>query len=161
MLSYAAPDKVRWEYLDPRPLTVLVTGETMITWYRDLGRAERAKIGKVSDRVMRYMNAATSLASLLDYFTATVRFGTGTEPYKIELEPRYQRIARRLSSLTLWIDRERFLPVALRIEGADGSVTDVRFESVEVDPTFPADRFVLALPDDVEVREVDLGQGER
>ena len=43
--SYAAPDKVRWEYTSPSPITVVIRGDEMTTWYRDLKRAETLKVG--------------------------------------------------------------------------------------------------------------------
>jgi outer membrane lipoprotein-sorting protein len=75
------------------------------------------------------------------------------------LDPRYERIAKRLESMTLWIDAERFLPVRLRYVAADGDVTEYRFEDLEVNGELPADRFELQLTDGVAVRRVDLGRG--
>ena len=60
-LSFASPDKVRWEYRSPKPISLVIAGETMLTWYRDLGRAERVKVGRLSSQVMQYMNASHSL----------------------------------------------------------------------------------------------------
>ncbi len=37
--SYTAPDRVRWEYESPNPISVVIRGEQMTTWYRDLKRA--------------------------------------------------------------------------------------------------------------------------
>src|SRR5262245_45262382 len=48
--SYAAPDRVRWEYISPTPITVVIRGSEMTTWYRDLKRAETLKIGRYSSQ---------------------------------------------------------------------------------------------------------------
>src|SRR5262245_40604813 len=34
VFSYAAPDRVRWEYLSPSPISVVIRGDEMTTWYR-------------------------------------------------------------------------------------------------------------------------------
>jgi len=160
--SYSSPDQVRWEYEEPRAMTVVVNKGEMTTWYRDLGRAEVAQVGKYSDRFLKFMSATASLNDLLDSFDARVRFGgDGSEPYRIKLLPRYKRIAKRVSSMTLWIDRDRYLPVQVQIEAADGGVTEFQFEDVEVNPELPDGQFELQMPTTVEVESVDLGAGSR
>jgi outer membrane lipoprotein carrier protein len=158
--SYSAPDRVRWEYTAPNPISVVIDGEQMTTWYRDLDRAEELAIGRYSAQVFKYLGASGSLDALLEYFTVTARFpGKAGDPYVLILDPRYERIAKRLDSMTLWIDAERFLPVRLRYVAADGDVTEYRFEDLEINGELPADRFELQLTDGVAVRRVDLGRG--
>lgn len=159
VFSYAAPDAVRWEYRTPKPISVLIEGEEMLTWYRDLGRAERLKVGRYSNQVMKYLGASGSFDTLMDYFRVRVAFPDASgEPYRLELEPRYDRVARRLAGMTVWIDAERYLPVRLRYEGGDGEVTEYEFSNVKVNAGLPAERFEIDLPAGVEVREIDLAR---
>lgn len=158
--SYSSPDRVRWEYLEPKPISMVIQGDEMLTWFRDLGRAERIKVGRVSAQVFRYLNATGSLESLLAYFAVTFAPpASATEPYRLELEPRYPRIAKRLTRMTLWIDRELYLPVRVRYVEPSGDTTDYRFERLRVNAPIPADRFELVLPEDVPVKVVDLDKG--
>jgi len=83
-----------------------------------------------------------------------------SEPFRLELVPRYARIAKRIKSMTLWIDRERYLPVHLRYVEADGDSTDYVFVNLRFNPELPADRFKLDLPPSVQVRTIELGQGQ-
>jgi outer membrane lipoprotein-sorting protein len=156
--SYVAPSSVRWEYAAPKPISVVIDGEEMLTWYRDLGRAERLKVGRYSDQVLKYMGASGSLDSLREYFQVRVRFpDDGSDaPYKVDLMPRYERVARRMAGMTVWVDRDRFLPVRLRYETADGDVTEYEFQDLKINDGIPSDRFHLDLPTGVEVREVSL-----
>jgi hypothetical protein len=131
----------------------------MLTWYRDLARAERVKVGRLSSQVLQYMNASHSLESLLHYFHATASFPAEAQPYKLELVPRFARVARRLASMTLWIDRALFLPVRVRYVEPNGDVTEYRLDDVRLNQPLPAERFELELPAGVEVREVDLDRG--
>jgi outer membrane lipoprotein-sorting protein len=157
--SYAAPESVRWEYAAPRPISVVIDGDVMTTWYRDLERAERLKVGRYSNQVLKYLGASGSFDTLMEYFEVRVRFPGGDgEPYRIDLTPRYERVARRLAGMTVWVDPERFLPVRLRYEGADGDVTEYEFTGMKVNAEIPADRFRLELPAGVEVREVEIGR---
>jgi outer membrane lipoprotein carrier protein len=158
--SFEVPDRVRWEYDKPKPLTLVIRGSQMTTWYRDLGRAEKVDIGRYSNQVMRYMGAAGSLETLMQYFTLRVVFpGRPGAPYELDLAPRYERIAKRLKSMTLWLDAGTFLPSRLRYTEADGDSTEYRFSEVRVNGPLPAERFELKLPAGVEVRTLQLEPG--
>ncbi len=158
-VSFAAPDKVRWEYRTPKPISLVIHDDQMLTWYQDLGRADKVKIGRLSSQVFQYMNASSSLDSLLRYFKAAVTFGSAEEPFKIELIPRFARVARRLASMTLWVDRAHFLPVRVRYAEPNGDVTEYRLENLKVNQPIPPERFTLSLPEGVEIREIDLEGG--
>jgi outer membrane lipoprotein-sorting protein len=101
------------------------------------------------------------MQSLLEYFDARlVTSNVKGEPYRLELTPRFQRIAKRLKSMTLWIDDTTFLPVRLRYAEADGDTMEYRFEDLKQNGRIPEDRYVLQLPKGVETRVVDLGESK-
>lgn len=156
--SYEAPDKVRWEYQTPNPISLLIEGGEMTTWYRDMDQAERISVGRQSQKVLEYLGASSSLETLLEYFDIALHVPDDpSSPYFLELDPRFARVARRLRSMSLWIDRQRFVPIRLRYEEADGDVTEYRFEEIRLNAKLPAERFELAIPPGVEVREITSG----
>lgn len=157
--AYSRPDKVRWEYVAPKPISLVIDGDQMTTWYRDLGRAEKVKVGRVSNQVFQYLNASGSLDSLLTYFSVTYAPPPPGVPYELLLQPRYARIAKRLSSMTLWVDRALYLPVRVRYVEPSGDTTEYRLENLRPNGGIPDERFRLVLPPEVEVREIDLGGG--
>lgn len=156
---YQAPEQVRWEYESPNPISVVIDGREMLTWYRDLQRADRLKIGRYSSQVFKYLGASGSMETLMDYFRVSVRFpGPDQEEYRLHLIPKYERISERIQSMTLWIDPERYLPDRLIYRSADGDSTEYRFHDFQINDEIPVERFSLDLPRDVTTREVDLGQ---
>lgn len=157
VFSYAAPDRVRWEYESPKPITMVIDGKEMTTWYRDLGRVDVMKVGRYSERVLRYLGAGGSMETLLQYFDVEAAFPKdASTPYRLELTPRFARVAKKLKSLTIWVDPQRFLPSRLRYVSGDGETTEYAFQDVVLNAGLPADRFQLALPAGVEVRVVNL-----
>ncbi len=160
--SYQAPDRVRWEYATPNPISVVILGETMTTWYHDLNRAETVKVGRYSAQVFKYLGASGSMKSLLEYFSAALHTSTkkGT-PYRLELTPRYARIAKRLKTMTLWIDDEKYFPVRLTYVDAEGDKTDYELKDLKVNGPVPGDRFVLKLPPGVQTKVLDLDRGAK
>ena len=159
VFSYAAPDRVRWEYTSPNPISVVIRGEQMTTWYRDLERAELLKIGRYSNQVFKYLGASGSMKSLLEYFDVTMGTSrTKGEPFRLELVPRYQRIAKRLKTMTIWIDDRAYLPVRLRYIEADGDVIEYKLTDLRKNGRIPDDRFVLQIPKGVDTKVIDLGR---
>jgi outer membrane lipoprotein-sorting protein len=79
-----------------------------------------------------------------------------SQPYKLELTPRYARIARRLEKMIVWVDPELFLLSRLRFIEADGDVTEYRFRRLRVNTGLPQERFDLDLPSGVVVETVDF-----
>lgn len=155
--SYRAPDRVRWEYEDPDPISLVIADSTMTTWYRDIGQVEQAAVGAQADRVLRYLGAGTSLDTLLEYFTVTLRVANEeTEPLKLKLAPRFERVAKRIREMELWLDPSLFLPVRLRYVEGDGDVTEYRFANFRRNEGIDPARFELEWPDDVEVRQIRL-----
>jgi outer membrane lipoprotein carrier protein len=157
--DYAAPDRVRWEYTSPNPISVLIDRGEMTTWYKDLKKAERLKIGRYSNQVLKYMGASGSMQNLLEYFRMTLKVpDKPTDPYQLDLIPKMARIAKRVKSMTIWVDPETFFPARLRYVEGDGDSTEYEFRDVKINARIPEDRFVLKIPQGVETRVIDLDQ---
>lgn len=159
--SYSAPDLVRWDYLSPKPVSMVIREEEMLTWYKDLGKAQKVKVGRASSQVFRYLNASGSLDTLMKYFAVTFAFPSAgaSEPYRLDLSPRFARIRKRLAAMSLWIDRKLFLPVRVRYVEANGDTTEYHFEHLRSNVEIPLSRFELAIPKEVEIQVVDLDRG--
>lgn len=162
VFSYASPDRVRWEYQQPSPITVVIQGEQMTTWYRDLHRADLVKVGRYSNQVLKYLGASGNMQTLIDYFTVKLSMPAKQgDAYRLELVPRYPRIAKRLKSMTIWIDPGHFFPTRMTYVEADGDKTSYEFRDLKKNSPIPPDRFVLKLPKDVQTRTIDLGEGKQ
>lgn len=162
--AYSAPDLVRWDYLSPKPVSLVIREDEMLTWYKDLGKAEKMKVGRASAQVFRYLNASGSLDTLMKYFAVTFSFPPagavgGNDPYRLELAPRFARIRKRLQAMSLWIDRKLFLPVRVSYVEANGDKTEYRFENLKINGAVPPSRFDLAIPQGVQIQVVDLDRG--
>ena len=149
--AFRAPDQVRWDYASPNPVVILARGEEMLTWYRDLDRVERRDLGPQHGRMLSFMGAGSSIATLQRYFTLSATFPQDrTAPYRLQLDPRFARVRKRIRSMTLSLHRELFIPVHLRYVEASGDVTEFHFTDLRINGEIPEDRFELELPDDGE-----------
>lgn len=156
-LWFQTPDKARWEFTKPNPTTVLIQGETMLTWYRDLKKAERIDVGRQADRILQYLSASSSLETLQRYFILKVAFPRDPkEPFRLELEPRFSRVAKRIKGMAIHLDRQGYWPVYLQYTEPDGDKTELRFSDVRLNQPIAPTVFDLKLPSDVEVKVIDL-----
>lgn len=156
--AFVAPDRVRWDFTIPSDTVVVVRGQEMLTWYRDLKRAERVQVGPQADRMLQFLGPGSSLATLQRYFSVSAAFPKDTElPYRLELKPRISRLGKRIRKMTLHIDPRLFVPVRVSYEEPGGQITELSFEDLEINAEINSERFQPTLPDDVEVRTVDLG----
>lgn len=158
VFSFLAPDRVRWEFISPDPMTVLIDDQSMTTWYQDLERADVMAVGRYSEQIFKYLGASGTLDTLLDYFRVQAVFPRGrSDPFRLVLDPRYARISKRIESMEVWIDRTRFVPVRMRYVEPGGDVTEYRFTDIEINAYLPPERFELRLPASVKRRTIATG----
>lgn len=151
----AGPDRVRWEYEFPNPISILIIDEEMTTWYRDIQQAEKVSVGDQAQRVLKYLGAGSSMDDLLQYFELTMTVPEdASEPYVFDMAPRFDKVAKRIRGMTVWVHPEYFLPTRLRYIESDGDVTDIRFENMRINDGVAAEHFILDIPTTVEVRKV-------
>ncbi|MEW6338671.1 MAG: LolA family protein [Acidobacteriota bacterium] len=153
---YQAPDKVRWEYRTPRPMTMLVAGGVVLTYRPAEKRAERMEIGRAQRKVFHFLGAAEPLEELKRYFSFTFRDRGDGADYELVLTPTAMLLKRRLDSLTVMIGRGSFMPVAVSYVEKDGDSTAYLFRDIARNRPLPEDLFAVDLPADVEVVDIKL-----
>lgn len=159
---YQSPDKVRWDYATPEPMTLLIQNGALTTWYRDLREVRKMTVGRQSQQVLKYLGMGSSVENLLEYFDVGLGLPKKTgDPYRLVLTPRYSRVAKRIARLSVWIDSQRHLPTRFLYEEPDGDSTEYTFTHLRVNVPFEGDPFQLNLPDDVKVQSVMSGDDPR
>ncbi len=156
-LRYRPPDALRWEIAEPKPVITAVHGDLATTWYVDLGTARVTAVGRVSEQVLEYMGPAGNLETLLKYFAVQAEFPEEEgEPYYLHLTPDYRSVEKRVKEIDLWIDSASYLPRKFRVVHASGDERLVVLEDLVLNEPIDDSAFVLDLPDDVDVTEIDL-----
>ncbi len=155
---YRAPDQARFELEGSEPTVLLLRGDTLLTWYPEQQRAERQTGGRQVGRLMQ-MLAGGGIADLSRRFSTRAVFPADPEaPWRLLFEPRSRRLARHLEEVEIWIDRQLYAPIYVRIQQASGS-TEIRLSNLEPDVELAADIFELDLPAGTEVVELGSGGG--
>ncbi|MEM1177864.1 MAG: outer membrane lipoprotein carrier protein LolA [Acidobacteriota bacterium] len=157
---FQSPDAIRWDFAEPDETQVVVSGGTMLTWFKNQGTAEKVDVGGKADRVMEYLSATNSLETLRRYFHLQVVFPKDVSaPYRLDLKPRFRRVRKRLEAMQIHLDRQGYFPVYVKYVEPGGDQTEFHFRDVEKNVELEVGVFDLELPSDVEVRAVELGAG--
>ena len=154
---YRPPDALRWEFVEPEPLVIVMHGDVATTWYVDLGTAKVTDVGSLSEQVLTYLGPAGSLETLMKYFTVQVEFPEQEgAPYFLHLTADYRRVEKYATTIDIWVDAESYLPRSFKVVHASGDERLIELEDMVLNEPIDDEVFILSLPDDVEVTKVDL-----
>jgi outer membrane lipoprotein-sorting protein len=164
------PIKELVELLDPRKFwqihrSTLVNVEQIAAVERDFrgrqlvrikGRAETLEVSRFQDRIFKYMGAANAIGELNTWFNFRFSDRKGDAAWKLELLPKTSQVARRVKSITIWIDRQSYMTTKFEYVEADGDLTRYEFSGIRVNEPVPAGSFKLDLPATVKVETMKL-----
>jgi outer membrane lipoprotein carrier protein len=157
---FAAPDQVRWDYKEPRPMVVLMTSKAMVTYKPAERQAERVELGRNQRKVFSFLSATEPLAGLSRHFSFALRDAGEGSNYVLVLTPVTHAIKKRLRSVELAVNRKTFLPVKVTYTEADGDVTSYEFSHIVINGSLPEGIFALELPPGVKLTELKLRGSE-
>lgn len=150
---YEKPNRVLWNYADPKPVTIAINNGKMTTYYPQLNKAETLEVSKYQDRIFKYMGATSALDDLANYFDFTFTDRAG-DPYRLDLKPNNKLVARRVKSITIWIDRSTYITSKFEYVEKDGDVTRYEFNNIKINSPIPAEKFTLKLPPNTRVEQL-------
>lgn len=158
---FSRPNRVLWDYREPKKLEMLISEGWLTTYYPELGRAERVEVRRFEERIFRYLGAAAgALDELERYFDFRLVDTKSSPNYTLELTPKSARIAKRVRRIKVWIDRQSYLTTALEYEEGDGDLTSWEFTDLRVNQPVPESRFQLSLPSNVRIDTLSLSTGK-
>lgn len=157
---YQAPDRVRWEYRNPRETVVLVTAHEMVTYRPSERLAEKVELGRSQRKLFAFLSASEPIVNLSRHFSFTLRDPGGEGDYVLVLNPVTHQLKKRLHHVELVIARRSFLPVRVSYTETDGDTTSYQFSQVKINQPLPANLFSLDLTPGVRVVELKLRGSE-
>ena len=153
---YVQPNNVLWKYEQPVPVTMVISGGMLTTYYPELRKAEKLEVKSYEDRIFKYMGAGNAIDELSNYFNFRFIERKGEPYYRLELKPKTKVVERRVRSITIWIDRETYLTSKIEYVESDGDVTRYEFSNLRLNENVGPERFTLKLPSSVRVETMRL-----
>lgn len=147
--------RIRVALTDPAPKDFLVADGKARIYNPATNVVEEIELGEHQDKVeFMVLGFGTSRADLLAYYEVSL---VGQETLDgqvvsvLDLTPRDPAVLRHFTSIRLWMDQQRWLPVQTKATQPSGDYLTVRFSNVRINTHLADGRFDLHLPDDVQI----------
>jgi outer membrane lipoprotein carrier protein len=155
--TFEQPNRVLWKYDQPRPVQVMIADGVLTTYYPLLRKAETMEIRHIEDRVFRYLGAGTgAIRELARYFDLRFTEDRHENQFVLELTPKTKTLAKRVRSVTIWIDGSTYFTRAFEYVEGDGDLTRFEFSNIEMNPRLASDAFRLDIPAGVAIETIRL-----
>lgn len=179
VFSYQHPDRMRWQYDDPDPITITINHSWLLFRYMDMNEADLIDISGFQTRIFRYIGIGQSSQAIRRHYQVNLladfrilsaedhrRFlpddlvRVKPEPdlpveqlVCLEMVPESTRLQRRLSKLVMWLDTANWLPVIIQIRQTNADSLTLFLQNMRTNSELPADHFSIDLPESVVVRK--------
>lgn len=132
LMSYNAPDKMRWEYTSPYSFALLVDGEK-ITKITD-GNEEvlDAKSGRIYQGIVNIIMSSATGQKLFDKSMFDVAITDDGEFWRAEMKPKKHNMKRMFSLLTFYFGKDNNIISKVEMTEAGGDVTTIQFYDMKI-----------------------------
>lgn len=155
--TFEQPNRVLWKYIEPRPVQMMIADGVMTTYYPQLRKAEQMEIRRFEDRIFRYLGAGTgAIRELAKYFDLRFTEDRHKNEFILELTPKTRTLAKRVRSVTIWIDGKTYFTTGFEYVEGDGDLTRFEFSNIEMNPSLSSDPFRLDIPAGVRIETIRL-----
>lgn len=131
IMSYTAPDKMRWEYTSPYSFALVVDGEK-ITKITD-GNEEvlYAKSGRMYQGLVNIIMSSATGKKMFDSSMFDVVINEDGEYWKASMTPRKRDMKRMFSQLFFYFDKQTYVISKVVMTEAGGDVTTIQFFDIK------------------------------
>ncbi|MDY6436711.1 MAG: outer membrane lipoprotein carrier protein LolA [Bacteroidales bacterium] len=133
MMYYMAPDRMRWEYLTPYSLALLVNG-TVMTKISD-GKAESldSKNNRMYQGMINIIMGSASGKTLFDKTVFDITMADDGDFWKADMTPKKRDMKRMFRQLVFRFDKNTKVINSVELIGSGGDVTFIQFKNIKLD----------------------------
>jgi outer membrane lipoprotein-sorting protein len=155
---YTKPSQFLWEYSQPDGKVVRIDSEQLLVYYPNLKKAEEIDISRYSKRLLRFFGLGQPTAELRKYYDLSLAEDPQMpDTYLLILDPIKRRVAKRLDSLRIWIDRDMMVPRQVEYVEPDGDSTRFSFRNIETNSPISPARYDVKIPPGVQISNTFSG----
>lgn len=102
---------VHFTFAPPEDLVIHVTPKALVSYSPAAGSGEMLKIGFIKNANRQFLGLGQKLSYLSDYFKIGLEDGKDVKgTWQFVLHPRSVSVKKRMQLLTIWVDKETWLP---------------------------------------------------
>lgn len=146
--------RLRKEISQPTPSIATIDNGVLIAYEPKVKQARRIDLGKDKDKAeFLAIGIGQSPARLEETFNLKllgVETLQGQKTYQLELRPKSAKASAFFSSIVLWVDSVRGMPIQQKFMEPNGDYTLVTFSHIKINVKIPPGTFQLKLPKGVQ-----------
>jgi outer membrane lipoprotein-sorting protein len=147
------PDAVRWEFESPEQMRFVIAHDEYTGYFPEQKRAEKRNVQRWREHLFRFLGLGQASAELSKFYEITLadeqHQAVGT--ICLDLDPKKQRVKKRMDAVRFWIDDSTYMPVRVEYKSKKGDRRVIEFREMDVNPQLAADLYTVELPADVDV----------
>lgn len=132
MMTYMAPDKMRWEYTTPYSFALIVNGEKIMKMTEGQIETFDAKQGRMYKSIADIIMSCASGKKLLDDSMFDITLFDDGKIWRAEMKPLRKDMKRMFSLLTFCFDKKTAVIAVVEMTDAEGNLTQIQFEEKKV-----------------------------
>ncbi len=140
-------DKMRIEFTQPDPRTILRDGANLYLFNPKINRVEEYDLGKNKAMVDQFLllGFGTPGSTLKKNYAITLQDEESLDNRKVivlELTPKDDRVQKQVSKIQIWLDESTWLPAQQKfLEAGSGDYLNIRYTKVVSNVRLPDERF--------------------
>ena len=131
-MCFVAPDRLRWEYTEPYPFALVVTGDRIVKVTDGKEEEMSGKSGRMYQGIASVIMDSASGKKLFDTSSFVVALYDEDSYWKAEMKPKRRDMKRMFSLLVFHFDKETKVISHVEFVETGGDVTSIRFEDIKV-----------------------------
>lgn len=132
LMSYDAPDKMRWEYTSPYSFALVVNGKEMTKITDGVEEVLDAKSGRMYQGIVNIIMSSATGKKLFDKTTFDVDIKDIDGFWKAEMTPKKRDMKRMFSMLTFYFSKDDNIIKKVEMTEAGGDVTLIQFYDMKI-----------------------------
>jgi outer membrane lipoprotein-sorting protein len=159
-LFWQPPGRLRWEVVQPAPLTLVAQGDKILLLYPDLKKASLYRQpfgGGLLERITGATDDPEAFQRQYRVQVARVAQGGKGRWIQMTMEPKFARRARYFKRLEIKIDPTTWLPEEISILESNKDWTVIYLSNLQENTELPDGLFSVKPPDDFQVQKYQGG----
>lgn len=131
-MHYAAPNRMRWEYIKPYAFALVVNGERIVKVTDGKAEVLEGNAGRMYQGMVNLIMGSASGQNLFDKSVFDVVLYDDGNFWKAEMTPKRRDMKRMFSQLVFRFDKKTNGISRVEFVEAGGGLTSIRFEDIKV-----------------------------
>ena len=140
-MHYAAPDRMRWEYITPYAFALVVNGDRIVKVMDGKAEVLEGNAGRMYQGMVNLIMGSASGKKLFDTTVFDIVLYDDNGFWRADMTPKRRDMKRMFSQLVFRFDKKTNGISRVEFVEASGGVTSIRFEEIRLNEKIREEKF--------------------